>query len=286
MIYQPLQFPRRQLQQINVAILSLFVVLTTGCASGVATLQPASVLPAGKFEASAGMAVHVPVENTVRIVEDAVNTVKSRYEGDASYKPTADDEKAIIQSGAAMIFNPIAVQNEFAARVGVGANFDVGLRLSGKSYHAQGKYQFLRAEDSGWDASIVGDLHYLSASTAFSVAGYNFAEFKTHRFGTNVSMLFGKKFNDIGYFWTGPRYQLDHTSFDVEIMNGKGSAGVSANGQLFGAVVGGAVGYKWIYFMTEITGGYVYSRPEIVGTKLNTGGLLLVPAFGLLGRFP
>jgi hypothetical protein len=37
--------------------------------------------------------------------------------------------------------------------------------------------------------------------------------------------------------------------------------------------------------MAELTGGYVACKPEVLGTTYNVGGTLLVPAFGLLGRF-
>ena len=261
------------------------LLFASGCTAGVATLQPATVRGAGEVEASAGLAVHVPVENTAALLKTAIDGVKNNYATNPNYAPTESDRAAFGKAAVGLFFNPPAAQTEFAGRVGVGKKIDLGIRLSGRALHLQGKWQFLDGSASkGWDGALVLGAFGQVYSTDVTVSDFTVASYATSHIGGDASVLFGKKYGDYGFFWAGPRYQIQRTAAAITVLNGVG-LDVSTGSHLFGAVVGGAVGYKYVYFMAELTGGYVACKPEVLGTTYNVGGTLLVPAFGLLGRF-
>ena len=53
-----------------------------------------------------------------------------------------------------------------------------------------------------------------------------------------------------------------------------------------GAFVGGAVGYKYVFFMAELTAMYAFESPEIMGERVNIGGPVVMPSIGIMARFP
>lgn len=117
------------------------------------------------------------------------------------------------------------------------------------------------------------------------------------RWDFDAALTWGFDVRRIFKFYFGPKaiyttFSLDENLYDLSntVTDVVGAPKLSqniTNHMLFtGGVVGAAVGYKYLFLYTELTAGYTWARPVVLGEERDLGGLTLYPAIGLAAKFP
>ena len=282
-------------------LVSLLAVASTACSSTLSTLQPAEPMRPGHVQAQAALDVNVPASRIVDAV-DVVATMGDRYASDPSYRPSPDEQRQALAAGVGLGLSSPGVNPDFMLRMGVVKNLDVGLRWSGLAAHADGKYRFLatkepteeeeKAEEgkigNGPDRGFQG-----AVSIGVSKALYNgfvfdaldFLEVGDYsRWNIEVPVIFGSRLGDFGHAWFGPKYVFSTYSVDASLKNIGVVPESSGTIHHLGAFGGIGVGYKVVFVFAELTIMKMFAEPEIFGQKTDLGGIVVVPAGGLMLR--
>ncbi len=139
------------------------LLLAGGCVSSSHHLQRARALSRWQVEAVAGTAL--PISSQVYdAAMDALDVLEPRVtaaQSGGSALSAAEVRSLVESSLALMLFSPLP-SSELSARVGVGYDIDVGLRLSGPRTQLDAKWQGLRQDQHGVD----GALSWASVATA------------------------------------------------------------------------------------------------------------------------
>jgi hypothetical protein len=246
-------------------------------------MQPADTLEKGKWHAGAGMNVAIPVSRIVDAV-DAAATISDEYISDSGYTPSEDEQRTYLEALIGIALSAPGVSNDFMLRYGLADKFDAGLRWTTSGIHVDGKYQFLDSS-SGWQGSVsLGLSHHSFSGFLFDTLEHlQIDDFS--RNDLEVPLIFGKKFSSLGYFWAGPKYILSRYSVDATIENVAGLQSSDDTIHYFGGFAGAGFGYKKLYAFAELTVMNMVARPIILGEETDLGGIVVMPAFGLMARF-
>jgi hypothetical protein len=263
---------------------SLFVsaLLLQACSTALSTMQPVQALPKGDLQFNTGVGFNV-APGPIISAFDAALAISQKDEIDIN----AEDEQQFLTAGLALALNPPGVINEYSFRYGLGHGFDAGLRYTGKSFNAEGKWQFLDNEDP---KRIDGALHLTAGRHAFDgflldlLDEFDLANFS--RTDVSLSAMVGKKPNDYVEFWAGPKYAVG--IYKAEGTFAKTGIIEDAAGamQYIGGTAGLALGYKYLYVITELTVANLLFKEEILGEEQDLGGVVFYPSIGLSVRVP
>lgn len=286
---------------IALSFAGLAALASTGCSTTLSTLQPAEPMRPGHVQAQAAMNVNVPASRIVDAV-DVVATLGDRYASDPSYRPSAEEQRQALAAGVGLGLSSPGVNPDFMLRMGVVKNLDVGLRWSGLAAHADGKYRFLATkepteEEEKAEAGKIGngpDRGFQGAvSIGISKALYSGFVFDTldffeigdySRWNIEVPVIFGTRLADFGHVWFGPKYVFSTYSVDGSLKNVGVVPESSGTIHHLGGFGGIGVGYKVVFVFLELTIAKMFAEPEILGQKTDLGGIVVVPAGGLMLR--
>lgn len=288
--------------RLATAAVAVTALASTGCSTTLATLQPAEPMRPGHVQMNAAMTVNVPASRIVDAV-DVVATLGDRYASDSSYRPSTEEQRQALGAGVGLGLSAPGPNPDLMLRMGVVKDLDVGLRWSGLAAHADAKYRFFStkeptAEEESAEKGKIGngpDRGFQgSVSIGVSKALYSGFVFDTldflqvgdySRWNIEVPVIFGSRLSDFGHVWFGPKYVFSTYSVDASLKN-IGAVGESSGTiHHLGAFGGLGVGYKVVFVFLELTIAKMFANPEILGQKTDLGGIIVVPAGGLMLRF-
>lgn len=274
----------------------------SGCATTLSTLQPAEPMKPGHVQANAAMNVNVPASRIVDAV-DVAEDLASRYARDPGYVPTTEEQRRALAAGVGLGLSSPGPNQDFMLRVGLFRNFDAGLRWSGLAAHVDGKYRFMGGDpppkdgearsftdelgpekDGGLQGSIsIGLSKTLYSGFVFDALDYlQIGDYS--RYNLEVPVIFGTALKDYGHVWFGPKYVLSRYSVDASLRNVGVVPETSGTIHHLGAFGGVAVGYKVVFFVAELTVMKMFAEPTVFGQPTDLGGIVVVPAGGLMLR--
>lgn len=128
---------------------------------------------------------------------------------------------------------------------------------------------------------------YLFASKVFEVLDYvQINDFS--RWDVEVPLYFSAEFGEVFKLYGASKYLFSRTTMDAKLVGIFQEASERAgydfslpskvDMHFFGGTVGVALGYRWVHFLLEITGGYTLCRPVVFGQERDLGGVTLYPA--------
>lgn len=267
--------------------------LSTGCAPALSTFQPAHVAPKHHVQAEVGMDISVPTGTIIDAIDTGVSTAIVAAEGKREL--TEEEIERLYRAGTSLTLNPPSVTPHVGVAFTVVDNLEVGLRYATSSLRLAGRYQFLKKQDHGVDATVgLGVGYFLFGLPLSGLPVLNLDDFS--RFQLDVPLLFGT--HGTWYrVWGGPRFMYTHfgTELNLEIPDTYGFgkielASVSGNGFYVGGQGGVAVGYKYVFLGFELTLVELIMRGrfEVLNKPvrdLDVDSFIVYPTIGLMGEF-
>jgi hypothetical protein len=284
----------------------LALVLGTGCASNLSTLQTAKPLARGQLQVSAGAGLFVPVGQIVDVADlgiDKGREIKRAIDGGQPVSLTEEDQQRMLTAGLALAVAPPGVVNEVMIRAGLVDDLDLGLRYSGISLRLDAKYRFLHAgkgeegpahQRSSFDMALGAAVaRHSFKNPALEVLRYvRIDDFS--RYDVEVPLYLSADVGEIFMLYAAPKYVYSRTHLDSRLVDlaeqGSDATGFDArlparvNSQFVGSTLGLALGYKYVHVYAELTGGYTFCKPPIFGQRRDLGGATFYPAIGLALR--
>jgi len=281
----------------------LALVLATGCASTLSSMQTAKPLAPGQFQVSLGSGIFVPVGPLATVADFGIresDKFLALINGGERVELSEDDQRRLLTAGLALGVAPPGLVTEFMGRAGVAENFDLGLRYSGISWRLDAKYRFLH-RGSGEDGRQSARRSF-DVAVGLGVARHNFKspaldllklvdidDFS--RYDVEVPFYVSSEAGEILKLYAGPKYIYSRTRLDQKLVDfsqqGKDVAGFDVslpsrvNSHFVGSTLGIALGYKYVHLYAELTSGYTFCKPRVFGEKRNLGGPTFYPAVGL-----
>jgi hypothetical protein len=278
------------------------LLLLSGCATTLSTMDTARPTPVGHVRANAALGLYVPAGAALEIIDTGTDLADRAKRLDARLTP--EEAETLYEAALTGMLMPPAPLQEFMIRTGVHEDADVGLRLATTSVRLDAKYRFYGADDghSRRDASIgLGGSKYTFKGLVFDVLDMvdlgNFS-----RWDFEVPVLYSYERGEWLQAYLGAKYMISFFSYDenlMELQNRVAShAGLEApplehrksTMHFVGGVGGVGLGYKYAFLFLELTAGYTMARPSIYSfvdretRERKLGGFTLYPSVGLVLR--
>ena len=285
----------------SLVLLSALSVI--GCAPTLSTFTPAHVPKAGHIQAEVGTDVSWPTGTLDRLV-DSGKAAANAAEGESL---TEAQQQAVLKAATSLLLNPPSMNSHLGIGVGVVQNLEVSGRWVSGGWRLGSRYQFLQQDRDGialsagvgvghygWSNSMLDRLNDIN--DAFGIDLVRYHEYSRWQF--DLPLLVGKA-GTWYRWWTGPKLLLCkyHTSLDVNQNPGGVSdrVGFTLDGlsTYFGALIGAAVGYKYVFLAAELTVVRFDTRAHFSASTGSSatpydprvGGMVIYPGLGLMGEF-
>ena len=261
----------------------LLLLASTACTTALSTTQTADTLPKGHWRLTAGANFAIPASRIVSLVDKA-DDISKAYANDPNYTPTQQQQNDLEDAGLGLALNAPGPTPDLMLRYGLSDRFDAGARYTTTGVHGDVKVQFLR-DAGGWDGSLsLGYARHIFDGLAFDLLD------KLHvddfsRWDLEVPIIFGRKFGTWGRLWLGPKYDFGRYHIDAKIVNVAKTRTADGPIHYVGGFVGFSAGYKWLHAFVELTVMDMIATPTIQDRKVDIGGIVVVPAFGLSADF-
>ncbi|RKH94788.1 hypothetical protein D7Y15_42450 [Corallococcus sp. AB030] len=290
------------MRNLPVLLLLGLAGLAAGCATPLSTMQTAKTLSPGQVQVTGSMGVFVPVGTLASVVDVGIDQgleAKRAIEEDRPYNLTEEDQQRLLTAGLALAVAPPGVNPELMVRVGLLDGFDVGGRYNGNALRFDGKVRLAHGGPGprrSYDLALgLGVSKYLFSGAVMDVLEVvQLGDFS--RTDVEVPLYLSAEYGDVFKLYGAPKYVFSHTRLDAQLVDfsqqGKPVTGFDAslpsvvNSHFVGSTVGFAVGYKYVHFYAELTGGYVFCNPHVFGQKRDLGGMTFLPSVGLGFRAP
>jgi hypothetical protein len=280
----------------------LITMLLTGCATTLSSMQTAVPVPVGHVRVTGGYGVFLPLGPLVIAAGEAVtqaqNGVRAAQTGQ-KYQLSDDDKQRILTAGVGIAAMPPGPAYELMIRTGIMFDWDAGLKYSSSgSLKADTKLRLGHFERKGhpglfspsFDLAIgIGagkTFIHNPVITALELARMgNF-----DRWDLEVPVYLSLTWGEFLRFWVVPKYVYSHTRMDANLvstsMDVSGIIGDVAvpdgvDTHFGGASVGFGAGFRWVHLMLELTAGYTWCKPHVLGQVRDLGGVTLYPAVGV-----
>ncbi|MBX3226103.1 MAG: hypothetical protein KIT84_28990 [Labilithrix sp.] len=271
-----------------------------GCSTTLSTLQPSEPMKPGHVQATGALNVNVPASRIIDAV-DTTATLGDRYASNPQYQPSDVEQRQALAAAVGLGLSSPGVTPDIMLRMGVVKNLDVGLRWSSINAHLDAKYRFLTTKDptaeeendagsfgNGPDRGFQGAISIGVSKSLYN--GFVFDLFEQleiddySRWNIEVPVIFGTRMKDFGHVWFGPKYIYSRYSVDAILQNVGAVPRTSGSIHHIGGFGGVAVGYKVFFVFLELTVAKMFAEPTIFGQKTDLGGIVAMPAFGLMLR--
>lgn len=266
------------------------LVVLSGCAPALSTMTPAETTPARHVRGSVGIGVSVPTGTLGTLFGDAEDLA---HRAVAREMLTDAQKRTLISDTAAILFNPPSVSFEVQGRYGISRRFDVGFRFATGALRLDGRFLALPPDNGRIGISVGIGLGYYALEIPVPSPLDEIIEIDDFtRYEIDLPLLAGWTWR-FGHLWFGPKLVYTHYStamratfpFDSSML----SADVGGSSFYYGAQIGGAVGYRYVWLAAELSlmGVTGSATLEGFGEKLDVsfGDFVLYPAVALLVQF-
>jgi len=282
-------------------------LLVSGCATTLSSFQTAKPVAPGHVEVSGGTGLYVPVGAVVHVIGIGVDQAKKAIEAASNqqqYTLTQADQQDLLTAGIALAVMPPANTYEMSLRTGIVENVDVGLRYSVNALRLDAKWRLVHEDLDGpevpadaarsFDMAVgVGGARYLFSNPVLDALQFvQLGDFS--RWDVEVPLYLSWEWGEVFRVYGGPKYLYSRTFLDEQLVNTSEQASnitgldlslpLVVHTHFLGATFGLRVGYKYVFLMLELTGGYTFCSPVVLGQKRELGGVTLFPALGLAIR--
>lgn len=286
------------------------LVLSTGCATNLSSLQTAKPIRRGQVEVEGGLGAYANLGPVVPIISQAIKqaqAAKKAADNGQQYEVSEEDAQILATAGIGLAVMPPSQGWSVAVRTGLmKEDMDLGFRFTGNSYRLDTKYRYFHWDDGkvdqpAWKRPSI-DMALGLAVSKFSFSGPVFDALEYvqlndfSRWDIEVPAYFSFDFGDIFKLYTTPKYLWTRTSLDGELVNiSRQATNISGFDfrlpntvymHFIGSSFGLAAGYKYAHLYLELTGGYTICQPKIGGVVRNLNGVTLYPAAGIALKFP
>lgn len=279
-------------------LLILPALAAAGCATSLGATHTASTVPKGQVEASIHMGVLVPagvLSTALSEGKEAIRSVATQAGDSGKVEVPENAARAAMVAAAAIIAGPPAPVQEITVRYGIHDRVDVGLRYSGPAFRGESHVQLFRGPQWRVAAGLGVARHTFGGGLLDLLEKFDLANFK--RTDVDLAVLAGID-GDLGAFYVGPKVVWSKYSSEGLLIDGDRVVVTGPTGEplaqatfdlgsslLYGAVIGGRLGWKYVWVSAELG---IYGsryRPNILGTEVDLGGLVVYPTLGLAGRY-
>lgn len=272
------------------------VPLLGACIAPMSTFHTGSTVPDNRFELNGGIGLNVDssfIGGTVdagRIVADKAS--EAIEEGEVPSTTLTDQEQADLARAALAyaLTSPMPVE-EIGLRYGLSRRTEIGGTWTSSGFSLHGKYQILGPRlhaDDPMDLSVA--LQYQHQAWSLPIPGWLSAVLDIEDMSRNdlvVPVIAGHTWGDVGFLYGGPKAFLSFIRADLlEKVTDLAGTSSDASGLLWGGggVIGGGVGYRYVFLLLEVNVvGYSF-RPELLGEEISFTGVDVYPAIGLRGK--
>jgi len=293
--------------RLPLSALFLLGLVAPGCATTLSSFQTAKPVPPGHVEVNGGTGLYIPLGTAIHVIGIGVDQAKKAIDAASNqrqYNLTEADQQDLLTAGIALAVMPPANTYEMSIRTGIVDNLDMGLRYSVNAVRLDAKFRFLHQnfdgpevpEDSArtFDMALgVGGAKYLFDSPVLDALEFvQMGDFS--RWDVEVPLYLSWQWGEYFRLYGGPKYVYSRTSFDERLVNTSEQASnitgldlslpSTVTMQFVGATAGLMVGYKYVFLMLELTGGYTFCAPVVLGQRRDLGGVTLFPAAGIAIR--
>jgi len=228
------------------------LILTAGCAPAIPLWGGASTTPARRGDVSLGGAVRVGL-------------------GDMNPENAPAEVQPYVQKVQGSGVAPAG-----SVRYGVGDHTDLGLTVAGPLVRLDVRQELILDESLIPIAIVAGVGPYIGwlGSDVDGEGGM--------RVGADVPLLLGIDALSFLQLWIGARLGIEHAYGDLDVAGVLESS--SGTGFRIGGVFGIALGFRHLWVMLELTGGWETWTGDLGATQLDVSGAVLVPAFAIRYR--
>ncbi|HET9953301.1 MAG TPA: hypothetical protein VFQ61_02290 [Polyangiaceae bacterium] len=261
------------------------------CAPALSSFTPAHVAAPGHVQAEVGTDVSVP-RNTLADLYDITRALDRAAQNRTL---TQTEQRQLLRGATSQLLNPLSANSHLGLGVGVYRNLEAQGRLFTGGWRLGARLQFLSQPEHGLDASVglgVGRYSYSfgipNIADVLEIEDYG-------RWMVDVPVLVGKR-GDWYRWWGGPKALLGTyragASLNLPAENKSYGFDLRGTSGYVGAQLGGALGYKHLFFAAELSVMYFTTRARFTtnGVALEPyeariDGLIWYPGVGLLGEF-
>ena len=278
------------------SLAAAMLLAASGCATSLSTRQTARTLDPGHFSADAAVGAGVPVGTIAQVA--GVGTQQAGKLLDAvstqtPYAVTDQDKQDLVSAAVALVVNPPSVGWEGGVRAGVLENLDLGLRYSVSALRGDVKYRFFQDAQPESRLDVAAGLavsRYLFSSPAFEVLEFvKLDDFS--RWDVEVPVYVSRQWGDWLHAYGAAKYIYSRTELDENLVATAEQAtylsGIdfqlsdTVHTHFIGATAGLKVGYRWVFLVAELTGGYALGSVRVLGAERSLAGVVLYPSLGL-----
>jgi len=276
-------------------------LLLTACAAPMSSFHTGRTTPRNRVELMTGIGLNV-ASSFVSSVIDAGKTAadKAKEAITQGQTPTLseDETRDLMQTAFAYgLLNPTPLW-ELGLRYGILDRWDAGVAYTTSGFRFESRVQLLRENLSKakpgqtripLDLSIGVQVMKLVFSIpipdflkdVFSIEDLS-------RLDLAVPVVLGRHFGQYGFVYGGPKFVYSFLQADVleKLSDLTGRTVTTDKGMwAVGGVVGGGIGYKYVFAVLELNVLYYDYRPTILDTEVNLSGVNVYPALGLKVNF-
>lgn len=269
----------------SLALVSCLLSLgAVGCAMNVSEARSARVLRGGEIQVSEVNNVVVPT----RAVSQFVKNVQPSIDAAKAGSVTDEQRDKLVGAATAIALTGPGFGAHTDIGVGLGYRYDVQARLGNGIY----ALSLRRGFDLGtWHAAIGTRAAYNSGSVFLDIDYLDdVVEYvkvsETKRFDGQLFGQVGKEWGEWGKLWFGAKGMW--SPLKVRVDASKVNGGVdTVHTTLWhgGGFVGGALGYRWIHFVAEVTVLGASGKATVFGREYDLSGVVVAPSWGLMGTF-
>ncbi|HVY26659.1 MAG TPA: hypothetical protein VHB79_08895 [Polyangiaceae bacterium] len=253
-----------------------------GCAVNVSEARSARVLRGGEIQVSEVNNVVVPT----RAVSHFVSNVQPSIDAAKNGSVTDEERDKLVGAATAIALTGPGFGVHTDIGVGLGYRYDLQARLGNGIY----ALSLRRGFDLGtWQAAI-GTRAAYNSGAAFLEYLDDVAEIievsDMKRFDGQLFAQVGKEWGEWGKLWFGAKgiWSPLKVQVDARKVNG-GVDTVHTTLWQGGGFVGGALGYRWIHFVAELTVLGASGKATVFGRDYDLSGVVVAPSWGLMGTF-
>ncbi len=268
------------------------IALLTGCASSMSTLQTARTTPKGELDAQLGMGANISsslIGSIATLGESSADRARRQIEENDTENISDEDTKNLIGAAVSFgLFGPSPV-TEIGFRYGILDNWDVGAKYTSAGPRLETKIQLMSQTKNGFDLSvgISGQRQkYEPPVPSFLEDVLQLEDIV--RIDVGLQVLAGKHFGDYAFVYGGPKFVYTNLELNlVQQINEASPDSVTVDDGFLmgGAVVGGGLGWKYVFFMLELNALYYSYDAEILGTSVTISGIDFYPTLGMHVQF-
>lgn len=278
----------------------LLALLPLACSTPLGALRTARVIQPGHVEISAGASQNYPVGAYSRLYGPATARAKTIYKDvvknhQISISPEQDVYVAV---GEALSLQGLPqLITEVDVRAGIFPRFDLAARFTGSTWRGE---LFGQVYTQGpWSISAGVGGAYRGFSDSFAGVLDSFGLLSFSEWDVDATVLAGGDW-PLGSFYFGPKAVFSKydthgrltgsNDIHIDVLGNKIDSSVPlhldlSQSWLVGAVIGGRVGYGFVFLTAELGIYESLYTPTVLGQQAKMSGLILYPLLGVNLRF-